>query len=442
MAHTISDDLFNEAQFELSRGNNWIAFQSQHYFLDKGDMFFFTYEDEARTFAADNTSDVDDFNVIQASSIISLLRQLPYGEDLQLHLSPTDLETLFQSFDWNEAQYDPLHDHIEASTAQEQDDLARMETLLAEWERLYDQQPEAALALAATYWEGQPMERYKDEFLTIKSELMNQENLSFLKDNIRNHGFGDTLNAQLEEQMKKGVAEFTLVHKTEVNKKEMEATLHFKKSDKSDFYFFNKYDAKCQTEHNKEMAQTFYLNNNWGVTLKEAYNLLNGRAVHKELTNKEDQKYKAWIQLDFSKKDAHGNYERKQYHENYGYDLKEALSYYPIKEMINAPDKDNLVRSLERGNLQMVMIETPGKDTKVFIEANPQFKSVQVYGNDMKRLGQEQREVLMKKPAVKEELGEGKEQGKDQKKEAKKTVKKDHDLDASKKKSRKKSMGI
>lgn len=175
-------------------------------------------------------------------------------------------------------------------------------------------------------------------------------------------------------------------------------------------YFFNKYDAKVKNEKAEDMAQTFYINKGSGVTLKEAYNLLNGRAVHKELTDKQDQKYQAWIQLDFSSKDKHGNYERKQYHENYGFDLKEALSFYPVKELMKEEDKKTLLRSLEKGNVQMVTLETAGKDIKVFIEANPQYKSINLYNGKMERLDQDQRQEMMKKPEMKEDKQQSKEQ--------------------------------
>lgn len=109
----------------------------------------------------------------------------------------------------------------------------------------------------------------------------------------------------------------------------MEATLYFKKSNESDLYFFNKYDTRLKNEKDETIAQTFYINNGWGVTLKEAYNLLNGRAVHKELINKDQEKIPGVDTTGFFCKDKHGNYERKQYHQNYGDDLKkpELLSY-------------------------------------------------------------------------------------------------------------------
>lgn len=279
---------------------------------------------------------------------------------------------------------------------------------------------------------------------------MNEQNLSYLKDNLKYHGFGESMNSELENQLKKEAGEFSLVYKTEVNKRNLEATLHFKKSDTTDMYFFNKYDVKANVERNKDtLAQTFYLNKGQGVTLKEAYNLLNGRAVHKELTDKQDQKYQAWIQLDFNAKDKNGNYERKQFHQNYGYDLAEALSYYPIKEMMKETEKEKLLRSLEKGNVQMVTLETPDKDVKVFIEANPQYKSINLYNSKMQNLTQEQRQEMMKRVDVKEEkdmgLAKDQSQEKDLKKDSKKSVGQkpgDDNDESKKKKSRKRGMRI
>lgn len=422
--HVISDSLFSEAQVELSRGNHWIAYNTNSYYLENSDMWFFTYEDEAKTFAVDNISDVDNYKVIHAESIISLMRQLPYGEDIHFNMSVKALDDLFQSFDWKEISYDPLHETRPTAFGIDQRDLGRMETLLVEWENLYERNRSAALDLAHRYWDGQPMHQYKNDFLYIKNDLM-KETLDYLLSKVKNHGFGETLGPEIEAQLAKGVAEFTLPYKTEVNKREIEATLYFGKSDKSEMYFFNKYDCRVKNEKDETMAQTFYINHGWGVTLKEAYNLLNGRAVEKELVRKlspeeaiqfkAEQKlppeqrglpenwkqsptYKAWIQLDFASKDQHGNYERKQYHQNYGYDLKEALSYYPIKEMLKPEDEKTLLKSLQRGNVQMVTVQISGKDTRVFIEANPQYKSINVYDGNMKRLNQEKREELMKKP--------------------------------------------
>src|ERR1700754_1759165 len=74
------------------------------------------------------------------------------------------LETMFESFDWRSAFYDPLHDSIEASTAEEKMDLARMERLLQQLEQLYhsgESGKQRAQTLIEKYWKGNPMEAYE-----------------------------------------------------------------------------------------------------------------------------------------------------------------------------------------------------------------------------------------------------------------------------------------
>ena len=60
---------------------------------------------------------------------------------------------------------------------------------------------------------------------------------------------------------------------------------------------------------------------------------MNGRAVNKDLTTKEGQKYNAWVQMDFKDTDSNGNFKMKQFHENYGYNIEQALAKLPIKEL-------------------------------------------------------------------------------------------------------------
>jgi hypothetical protein len=42
------------------------------------------------------------------------------------------------------------------------------------------------------------------------------------------------------------------------------------------------------------LIQTFYTEKGHGITMKEAYNLLDGRAVNKDFQKAEGQKYNAW----------------------------------------------------------------------------------------------------------------------------------------------------
>ena len=67
---------------------------------------------------------------------------------------------------------------------------------------------------------------------------MNQKNFDYLKDQIKYTGFGQGLEDQLKEHMKKQAPEFTLHHQNLFGKDETTAALHFKKSPNSDMYFF------------------------------------------------------------------------------------------------------------------------------------------------------------------------------------------------------------
>lgn len=227
--------------------------------------------------------------------------------------------------------------------------------------------------------------------------VMNEKNFEYLKDNIKYMGFGEKQNDTLEQHLKEGKESFQLTYKAEVNKKAFEAVLQFRKSDNSDMYFFNSYHASLERRNGEKVEQTFYLTKGKGVTAKEAYNLLEGRAVFKELSNKAGEPYRAWIQLDFDNKDKNNNNEVKQYHEKYGYDLKEAVGKYAISELDGGGKEKTLMQSLQKGNIQSVFIEKEGSISKMFIEANPQYKTATLYNAEMKRV---QKEELGKYQAV------------------------------------------
>lgn len=253
---------------------------------------------------------------------------------------------------------------------------------------------------------------------------MKEQNLAFLKDNLKYMGFGEQLYTELEHQLKTNASQFQLHYATEINKKSFSATLNFRKSGNSDMYFLNSYHASLQRPNGTTKDQVFYLNKGKGITAKEAYNLLEGRAVLKELTNKEGEPYKAWIQLNFEKRDKSNNHEVHQYHEKYGYDLKEALSRFAIVELKDSDKHNALLQSLQKGNIQSVTMERDGSFSKMFIEANPQFKSVNLYDGQLKRI---QKEALGQYQTIEQTSG------KEVKQEQKQEVKQENDKGAKQK---------
>lgn len=216
------------------------------------------------------------------------------------------------------------------------------------------------------------------------SEIMNQKNYDYLKDQVKYTGFGEWLDEALKQQLESGKDEFSLRHKTEYGADKVEASLDFSKSKETEMYFFNKYHVEINSGE-KKSSQTFYINRGNNITLKEAYNLMKGRAVHKELTDKDGNKYKAWVKLDFKTVDDDGNFKRRQYHENYGFELDQVLARYPIKELETPEYKQNLLDSLSRGNLQSVTFVGEDGEKKMLVSANPQFKSLNVFDANMKR---------------------------------------------------------
>lgn len=227
---------------------------------------------------------------------------------------------------------------------------------------------------------------------TQKTYIMNQKNFEYLKDQVKFTGFGEGLENEMKERMQKQTPKFLLLHQGGFGKDETISTLHFRKSDQSDMYFFNKYEMTLKQENKPgALTQTFYLNKGNSITLKEAYNLMHGRAVNKDLTSKEGQIYNAWIQLDMKNSEQNGNFKIKQFHQNYGFDLEKVLSKLSIKELSNEQDKAALLNSLQKGNRQAVTFSQNGSEQRQYVEANPQFKSINIYDTYMNRQGNSQK---------------------------------------------------
>ena len=220
---------------------------------------------------------------------------------------------------------------------------------------------------------------------------MNEKNFEYLKDQVKYTGFGEGLEGELKEKMKEQQPGFTLNHQAKYGDAIANVTLNFKKSEQSDMYFFNSYKMDLFKENAKEsLEQTFYINKGSNITMKEAYNLMEGRAVNKDLTNKEGQLYNTWVQMDCKEADTNGNFKLNQYHQNYGYDLENALSKHPIKELDHPKYKEDLMDSIKKGNRQSVTFLKEGNEIKQFVEANPQFKTINIYDGNMQRIDNRQ----------------------------------------------------
>ena len=259
------------------------------------------------------------------------------------------------------------------------------------------------------------------ELLNTNTNVMKSQNLEFLEKSLLNLGFGEQVNKELGKNIDKKVPEFALAAKHEFNQQKVDYVLHFKAGE--EMYFFNKFDATLRKGNEKEVNQTFYINKGNGITAKEAFNLMEGRAVHKQLFNKDGEKYNAWLQLDNENLTQNGSKEIKRFSEGYGFDLESVITGKGIKEMETPEAKQALLKSLGKGNVQQITVERDGAEKKYFISASPQYKTVDLFDHQQKKIKREellkpeQKQVNNQKQGKqqKEELPEKKQQTKKRK---------------------------
>jgi len=234
----------------------------------------------------------------------------------------------------------------------------------------------------------------REILINQKTNTMNMKNFEFLRDQVKYLGFGDSLEATLKTKLESGDTKFELTHEREFDERKVVSQLEFNRSKESDMYFFNGYKVTTTPENQKEaMTQHFYVNHKGqNVTLKEAYNLMNGRAVFKqEWSNKENQLYPAWLKLDFTSPDDRGNFKLKPYNENYGFKLDEAVSKHPEIKIVGEAAAQQLAKDLQRGNRVPVTISKDGASAQIYIEASPTTHGLNVYDANMKLLPQRQK---------------------------------------------------
>ncbi|MFA6084656.1 hypothetical protein [Mucilaginibacter sp.] len=225
-------------------------------------------------------------------------------------------------------------------------------------------------------------------------------NVEYLQNGFLNLGFGDKLNKDLEMAMERKQTDIQLHHRNDYNGDIMSYTLNLKKSDKSDLYFFNSIDATLKKEgQEQEIKQSFGIKKNYGVTAKEAYNLMDGRSIEKKLYNDEGTAQTRWLKLDFENKNQYGNY--KMYR-MFPYNLEREINKYPV-ELKNDYEKNELIRSLKKGNAQQITVEQDGQKVKYYLSANPAERTLDIYDANKNVV---KRELLMKQDQRKEQKQE------------------------------------
>jgi hypothetical protein len=155
---------------------------------------------------------------------------------------------------------------------------------------------------------------------------------------------------------------------------------------------------------NQPITQSFSIHQDNKYTFKESYNMMMGRSVYTTHKNKLGEEYNSWSKINWSNKLSNGDYEIKQYNDNYGFRLENVLSKYPIKELATEQYKNSLINSLHRGNLQSVtFLGKDGQEEKMFIAPNIALGILNVYDADKQKLTTGQ---LVEKQYIGQELAE------------------------------------
>ena len=211
---------------------------------------------------------------------------------------------------------------------------------------------------------------------------MKPENLKFLSDQILYCGFGKELEKKLQNAMTKGKDEFSLNTKisyaTFDGEKEASYKLNFKKGN-DDMYFFNSYHITL----NNETAKMFVNRGEKNITSKEAFNLMEGRPVYRELQTKGGEKYNAWVQIkpETLKED---NVRYQLYNDKYGFDAKAAINAINEHGFYFNFNSDNTISNLKKGNL--VEIHDADRATKLLVAANPGERGLSIFNGSGEQL--------------------------------------------------------
>jgi hypothetical protein len=141
-------------------------------------------------------------------------------------------------------------------------------------------------------------------------------------------------------------------------------------------YHLHRYRASLEYDRQpgKNRSQVFFLNDAL-ITVKEAFNLLEGRSVEKVFFEG-GKSYTGWIQLNFYAPDNRGGYRFTKYRTGDSFNLSKALEYYNIVEAQDDGERCEIIRRLKAGDSVLVSFILPSRYQRKFIEANPLYRGI------------------------------------------------------------------
>ncbi|PLK44998.1 hypothetical protein [Emticicia sp. TH156] len=216
----------------------------------------------------------------------------------------------------------------------------------------------------------------REQAIIHKDKKNAEQNSRSLQVQLQQVGF-TIVPSKLDELLKQGQNQFTIPISYYINENErMDHILSFSK-DQIGIFQFTGFQTKLYDETQPASRKQHYFELKEGIHVNCAYHLLKGRAIQKE---------DRWIQIDFNDKDAKGSYRMKEFHSSFGYDLQKVLQDLPIKELQERDTTYQLLDRLKQGSREAVSFLRNGKEQRYYIEANPQFKSVNIYDSHSRKI--------------------------------------------------------
>lgn len=405
-----SDDielLAGNLEAAINAGSQYLCYWEQADYFQSHDLYFFKDKYQASEFCFEESTDRDTYDVTLISPVLAVVKnfmeQLSVLGENAAHISfPFSIAEIEHQHRINEKFKNKEMENENVANEQGQVMSTGSENNLNGQSE--SQQPSIQLegnlpnppSEEASTEESlrnqvsiDPLERLlKAELGEISHEelVRMKNNVLYLENQILKTGFGEITREDLIKNIIQGKDGFQLTLEKKYGNDEAIATLNLNRSDKGN-YFFNSYDLAVKNEGEKQaFKQTFRINYGNTFTLKEAFNLMQGRSVFKEFVkvdkeNKENnQKYSAWATMDLKESDTEGNHSIKK---SYRLNLDAELALYPFKELENHTYRKELIDSLHRGNRQMVTYVSGDKAEKMYVEANAVHNSLKLHDAQM-----------------------------------------------------------
>ena len=215
---------------------------------------------------------------------------------------------------------------------------------------------------------------------------MNEDNYQFLVRALGKLGFEDSLDSALRTKMQLNFPSFELKAKVNHGKDHMIHELSFDQKKTGGFYFLNSQNVTLVKENQEEVKQRFPFFNQKGFSNEQTYNLMNGRSVLNTVRI-EGKEITRWTRIDFlSEKNDKDNFIfRNVKVDDLSFSLPKELGKLPIQGL-DQDSKESLLRGLQIGNRETVLLRHEGQRERVYLEASPGTNSINVYNSQGERI--------------------------------------------------------